>query len=681
MGMGKMETSPGSRSDNEELGFLLTDIANALIRADSLSQMLQRSAEALQQHLDAAFARIWVYNSGREMLELKASAGIYTHLDGAHREMALGQAKIGRIAEERLPHITNEVIGDPRVPNQEWAKENHLVAFAGYPLLVEDNLVGVMALFSRERLSDAWHTGLSAVANSIAIGIERKRLDEQLEANNAETRSILDSIADAFSTLDREWRYTFVNDTALGLFRKTRDELLGNRIWDVFPGLIGTPFESEMLRVAAENRQAHFEECFTPYDIWLQTYVYPRRDGLTVLSRDVTDRRQFDEKMGQTAKLESLGVLAGGVAHDFNNLLTGILGNASLAVEMIPSSSPVCPVLNDLVSASERAATLTKQLLAYAGKGRFVIEALDLSAVVREISHLVQSTIPKTAQIRLDLSSDLPLIDADAAQIQQLVMNLVINAAEAIPLGETGNVRVTTRTQQVDEVYLAQTFSAAEIRPGDYVSLEVNDTGAGMDAATVARIFDPFFTTKFTGRGLGLSAALGIVRGHKGALKVYSAPGKGSTFKVLFPITSRAASHAAPAERPVNEIGKCGITVLVIDDEISVRKIARATLLFNGFDVMLAEDGERGVEQFRELQNRIDVVLLDLTMPGIGGEDVLRLLRTIRPDVRVILSSGFNEVEVIQRFTGKGLAGFLQKPYTSASLVAKVRSVFSPALN
>jgi two-component system, cell cycle sensor histidine kinase and response regulator CckA len=537
---------------------------------------------------------------------------------------------------------------------------------------MEDKLIGVMAVFSRESLSTAWHTGLLAVANSIAIGIERKQLDQEAAANLEETRSILDSIADAFTTLDGDWRYTFANDTALAMFRRTREELLGKCIWEVFPELTGTRFQAEMQRLAVE-KQGHFEEFFEPCGIWLENHLYPKRDGLTMLSRDVTQRRQFDEKMRQTAKLESLGVLAGGVAHDFNNLLTGILGNASLAIEMLSPSSPARAILGDLVSASERAAKLTKQLLAYAGKGRFVIEMLDLSATVKEISHLVQLTIPKSAQIQLDLAPELPLIEADAAQIQQLVMNLVINGAEAIPEGTTGNVLVTTRSQHVDESYIGQTFSSSEIQPGDYVTIEVHDTGSGMDQATVARIFDPFFTTKFTGRGLGLSAALGIVRGHKGALKVYSATGKGSTFKVLFPAAATSASMPARTEPRVANLGKCGTTVLVIDDEITVRKIAKTALLHYGFDVILAEGGEHGVEEFRV--NPVDVVLLDLTMPGIGGEDVLRLLRAIRQDVRVILSSGFNEVEVIQRFTGKGLAGFLQKPYNAASLVSKVREV------
>jgi signal transduction histidine kinase/CheY-like chemotaxis protein len=394
--------------------------------------------------------------------------------------------------------------------------------------------------------------------------------------------------------------------------------------------------------------------------------------------RDYLEERQAsEEKLLQTQKLESLGILAGGVAHDFNNLLTGILGNASLALDISPRGSPTERMLQDVMHASERAAHLTKQLLAYAGKGRFVLQAVDLSRAVREISHLIRASIPKNAQLRLDLADKLPCVEADASQIQQVVMNLVINAAEAIPEHSLGNVLVTTRAQHVDEHYLEQTLGAGEIGPGEYVALEVHDTGIGMDDATLQRIFDPFFTTKFAGRGLGLAATQGIVRGHKGAMKVYTAPGQGSTFKILFPAMAdeQHAAQVAPAvATPMTTVSG---TVLVIDDEEAVRRTAKASLERRGYDILLAENGLEGLRIFQALSGKISLVLLDLTMPGPGGEEVLRQIKSMKPETKVVLSSGYNEVEVIQRFTGKGLAGFLQKPYTSAALVEKVNLALS----
>jgi two-component system cell cycle sensor histidine kinase/response regulator CckA len=387
----------------------------------------------------------------------------------------------------------------------------------------------------------------------------------------------------------------------------------------------------------------------------------------------LAEKAQQEQHMLQTQKLESLGVLAGGIAHDFNNLLVGILGNVSLALETITSNNPAGPMLRDAIAASETAAHLTRQLLAYAGKGRFVLEVVDLSAVVQEIRTLVQSSIPRTVQLRLDLQSDLARVEADLSQVKQLIMNLIINGAEAIPDDKGGTVTVTTRAQQVDEEYIRTALAPAELQPGTYVTLEVHDTGIGMTTDVIARIFDPFFTTKFTGRGLGLAAVLGIVQGHKGALKVYSTPGRGTTFKVLFPAAIvEAQPPAASVPQPLRHTSA---TVLVIDDEAVVRRTAKSMLERFGYTVVCAEDGKEGVEVFRVLTDKVSVVLLDMTMPVMSGEETFRELRAIKPDIRVVLSSGYNEVEAIRRFTGKGLAGFLQKPYSVKTLADKIQSV------
>lgn len=391
--------------------------------------------------------------------------------------------------------------------------------------------------------------------------------------------------------------------------------------------------------------------------------------------RDYLEERARNEaRLRETQKLESVGLLAGGIAHDFNNILSGVLGNASLALDDVSPGSHLASRLADVVNATERAAQLTRQLLAYAGKGRFVIELLDLSQQVREISGLVQTSVPRTVQLRLELADGLPCIEADAAQIQQVIMNLVINGAEAIPEGKTGSVLITTGVQDVDEAYIQTTVSGIDIKQGRYVALEVHDTGIGITPEVISRIFDPFFTTKFAGRGLGLAAVRGIVQGHGGAMKVYSAPGQGTTFKLLFPASQKEDNRRLQkASEPA--VLKGSGTILVIDDEEIVRRTAKATLERFGYDVVVAEDGQQGLDTFRRLADRVDVVLLDMTMPVLSGEETFRELRMIRPDVKVILSSGYNEVEAIRRFTGKGLAGFLQKPYTAARLAEAVRSV------
>jgi two-component system cell cycle sensor histidine kinase/response regulator CckA len=386
---------------------------------------------------------------------------------------------------------------------------------------------------------------------------------------------------------------------------------------------------------------------------------------------DLTERKHLEQRLKESQKLESIGLLAGGIAHDFNNLLTGIMGNASLALEGVPPEDGRRMLIENVVKASEKAAHLTRQLLAYSGKGRFVIQAINLSELVSEISALLRTSIPKKVELRLDIREDLPPIEGDSSQIQQLIMNMVLNGAEAI--GDSiGTVLVTTGVEDVDEEYIRTAGLREGIKPGRYVCLEVHDTGCGMDERTRARIFDPFFTTKFTGRGLGLAAALGIVRGHNGDIKVYSAPGKGSTFKVLLP--QAGVAYEKPPAPEVRELRGSGI-ILVVDDEEIVREAARTALERYGYKVLAAENGREAIEIFRPRAGEISAVLLDMTMPVMSGEETFEKLTAIRPGVRVIVSSGYNEMEALRRFSGTGISAFIQKPYTAAQLAGRLKAV------
>lgn len=399
--------------------------------------------------------------------------------------------------------------------------------------------------------------------------------------------------------------------------------------------------------------------------------------GGLVAWRDVSQWKALEEQLRQTAKLESLGVLAGGIAHDFNNLLTGVLGNASLLEEMLPEQSPEWKCAVQVSVAAQRAAKLTQQMLAYSGKGRFVVERIDVSSFIYETAALMQASIPKHVEFRLQLTEGLPLIEADASQLQQVVMNLLINGAEAIG-PEGGRLTVITRTERLDENAISTLTFQSDITPGEFVEIEVQDSGCGMDENTLARVFDPFFTTKFTGRGLGLAAVQGIVRGHKGAIKVYSAPGVGTTFRVLLPTCATSAD--APSEIPVpNQRIRGTGTVLLIDDEEVVRGTAKTALENLGYQVLLAADGREGIRLFRTAKTLVSLVILDMTMPGLGGEDIMRQLREIKPGIPIMLSSGFSETEALHRFGNLRLAGFLQKPYSLGTLAEKVQAAGAAA--
>jgi signal transduction histidine kinase len=386
------------------------------------------------------------------------------------------------------------------------------------------------------------------------------------------------------------------------------------------------------------------------------------------------ERKELEEQLRRAQKLESLGLLAGGVAHDFNNLLTGILGNASLALDLTPPDAQTTDMLRDIVRASERAADLTRQLLAYAGKGNFVIEPVNLSALVLDISDLIRSTAPRNVALELDLKGDVPMIEADATQMQQLVMNLILNAAEATS-ERSGEVRISTGVCVIAPGESVSHYRPDPPPPGGYVTLQISDDGCGMSETVKAQIFDPFFTTKFTGRGLGLSAALGIVRSHRGAIGVESEEGEGSAFTVLLPALSSVLPRVEPV-KPVRQIeaGEAA-AVLVIDDEDVVRRAARSTLEHFGYTVFEASSGHGGVDLFSRLHDRISAVVLDLTMPRMDGREVWRRIRRIRPDMKIIISSGFEESDAMKQFADDRSLTFLKKPFTASGLAGKIKEV------
>jgi CheY-like chemotaxis protein len=313
-------------------------------------------------------------------------------------------------------------------------------------------------------------------------------------------------------------------------------------------------------------------------------------------------------------------------------------------------------------------------MLAYSGGGKFVAEGINLSELLREMEMVLRRSLPRNVDFRLEIAAGLPPVEADPGQIHQLVTNLAINGAEALE-GRRGTVTIRTGSRDVDSEYIENFCAGQSIAPGRCVFLEVEDTGGGIAAEAIPRIFDPFFSTKSAGRGLGLAAARGIIRGHKASVSVRSVPGTGTAFQMLFPAASRASVRE---EAPASPARSTPGTILVVDDEETVRRTAKTVLERWGYRVILAENGREGVERFRDAPG-ISLVLLDLSMPVMNGEECLRALKGIRPEVPVVLSSGFNEAEAIHRFTGKGLSGFLQKPYRASVLAERVKATLGQA--
>jgi len=503
---------------------------------------------------------------------------------------------------------------------------------------------------------------------------DRKLAQEALLASEHKLRSICTSLTDLILILDAEGHYVEIASTTSSHLYRPADELLGKSVAEIFPPETAEFFLATIRQALAVGKMVSVDYPLTigAESLWFAGNVSPlSADRVVWSARDITQTKNSEEEqlvlerqLLHSQKLESLGVLAGGIAHDFNNILMAIIGNADLALMRISQESPVVGNLHQIEQAAARAADLTRQMLAYSGRGKFVVENISLNRLLEEMLHLLEVSISKMAVLRLNLAPNLPTVEVDATQMHQIVMNLVINASEAIG-DRSGTIAISTGCVDCDRNYLKDVWLDENLGAGLYVYLEVADTGCGMDRETMGKIFDPFFTTKFTGRGLGMAAVIGIVRGHQGAIKVSSEPGKGSSFKVLLPSSGKPAELFGSAGS--HDDWKGAGTVLLVDDEETVRGIGRAMLQELGFSTLTANDGREALEIFQATPG-IALVILDLTMPHMNGEQCFRELKRCQPEVKVILSSGYNEQEVTEKFTGTGLAGFIQKPYTLSEL-------------
>jgi PAS domain S-box-containing protein len=674
--------------ESEERLRLVYGIARGITSGASVREVIRRTLDEAATRfphlrltygtIDASNKLVNTHSAGNPAMQ--QLAGVEADLSAAPRYLeALRKGEMLVNADIRDDPRYAEIAGD-YVAIQA-------VAVIDVPLRHSDQLIGLVCFDYSERREWLKHEveAVAALADFLSVAIANAAAEERRQASErarARLAAVLESTSDFVGMSDPEGRTIYLNAAGRRLVGFAADEPVEGLDISVYhPTEAARRLREVAIPHALEHgswsgdsalRTRDGRELPTSQVVVAHRGPDGRLDFLSTIIRDMSERRRFEEQLQRTQKLESLGVLAGGIAHDFNNLLVGILGNAGLAAKELYPGAPALALVKRIETAALRAAELTKQLLAYSGKGRFVVQAIDLNRLVEEMGRLLETVVSKRVALRFRLASALPAVEADATQVRQVVMNLITNASEAIG-DRDGHVTVSTSVVSVDRAYLAGAPVGADAPPGRYVALEVSDDGCGMDATTQARIFDPFFTTKFTGRGLGLAAVLGIVRGHQGAIRVYSEPGRGSAIKVLLPALAGEAPDPAPGPRPSAFHGRG--TVLVVDDDMGVRLVARETCEMAGFSVEEAADGLQALERFRARPDAFAAVLLDMTMPGMDGEECFRELRRIRPDVRVILSSGYNEQDATSRFAGKGLAAFIQKPYLPDELIAKLRAV------
>ena len=507
--------------------------------------------------------------------------------------------------------------------------------------------------------------------------------------DDARFRLFFERSSDAILLLDTATnQFVQYNDATLEMLRCTREELASLHPSVLSPATQPDGQDSfgranQMIATAVARGSHRFEwtHC-SPHrpDFPVEVVLTPVTKGdapmLMVVWRDITERKRAEEAQRKTQKLESLGLLAGGIAHDFNNLLAAILGNLSLARLEVPPGNAALEHLRHMEAAVDKAAHLTRQMLAYSGQGSLSIKPLDLTREVRDMADLLAASVPKGVRLVYEALAEVPPVRADAAQIGQVIMNLVINAAESIlprsassPVTDgIGTVTIHTGSVTLSEAQIARDFDGQSLGPGPHALLRVTDTGTGMSREVQAQIFDPFFSTKKSGRGLGLSALMGIVRAHKGGVLLDSEPGRGTIFSVYLPVSAEPLQVQAPP--PAATLKGDGGRVLLVEDEPMVRRSTRNLLEALGFAVVEAADGDEAIEVFKAERATLRWVLMDLTMPRMDGHTAFLALQKIDPDVKVVLSSGWAAADVAERFRGHPPAGFLSKPFVLGEILA-----------
>ena len=648
-------------------------LGSAVTRRDKAEKKLAESEAQLDRVIAGAQLGLWDW-------------------DVARRRVAYNQRHadlIGHPAEEQDPvHLAF----DQRVHPSDRERvmhglQEHLEGRS--PLLELDYRIraggeGWRWMHSRGSVVARDHEGKPVKVSGTLLDVtDRKRV----EAEARRLLAIIDATTDFILTAGTDGRIHYANAAMLKLTGQPSPESVRGCRWElVFPETAVEALQREILPELSRTGVWHGEAALRdsqrrPVAVSLVALLHRDEEGappvISFVMRDLTRQKQAEaenieneRKMLLIQNSESLGVLAGGIAHDFNNLLTAMLGNASLARLDLPDDSPVHGSLAQIEIAATRAAELCQQMLAYAGRSPLSISDVDVTKLIEETRQLLQVSIGKKTEIDLQLEQPLPLIRAASAQLQQIVMNLVLNAAEAIG-DNRGRISIRTRSQHFGAEELNRRFVPAARESGPYVLIQISDTGCGMTRETLARIFEPFYMTKFTGHGLGLAAVMGIVRSHGGGICVDSEPGRGTTFSVIFP-SREGSAPSIPISKTLPPFGRAAGLALVVDDESHVRTLVAKILAMLGFSVVTAADGLEAVDVFQREKDRLGVVLLDLTMPRMDGEQAFLEMNRINPRVPVVLMSGFSEKLTLDRFAVTPPAGFLAKPFDLKTVQSRV---------
>ncbi|MBW2366438.1 MAG: PAS domain S-box protein [Deltaproteobacteria bacterium] len=676
-----LEQNPGEISDPSQILSLTAEIGKALVRGKNLEKTLQSCTEVVVSVLDVDFARIWTMEHDQNLLKLRASAGLHTRINGKYSQVPVGKFSVGKIAADKKPIISNNATEASIFQTNEWAIEHELVAFMGQPLVANDKIVGVMALFSKKRFSEITVKLINAVTDQIALGIVREQTRKAalraLRDSERRFRTSFEHAPIPMYLSDLRGNFLMVNQTMCEKFGYLPDELRTKQLQDiVLLDDLETILNHIQLLIDGETRVVSFEKRYQRKNgqmLWAGTNISlirtPDGDPLYFIGhiQDITHRKNLETQLLQAQKMKAIGTLAGGIAHDFNNLLMAIQGRVSLMQLSADENNPMTEHLSAMESHIHSAANLTRQLLGFARGGKYELKPVDMNQLIMEQTRLFGRT-RKEVTIHCELESDIWTVRVDAEQIKHSLLNIFINAWQAMPKG--GDMFVRTENIVVTDAHRYP----FEVLPGEYVKTSVKDTGVGMNEATRYRVFEPFFTTRQLGQGtgLGLASTYGIVKHHAGFITVNSKPGKGTTFHIFLPATDNSVKRDRKTASP---IAKGEETVLLIDDEPMIVDIGSQMLKQMGYHALTALSGAKGLKIYEEYRRQVNLVILDMVMPKMSGEDTFRAIREIDPNAKVILSSGYDLDSKASELLNSGCLGFIQKPFNLSQLSAKIREV------
>ena len=655
---------------------LRADVAFALSGGDTLQSFLQRVTQALVKHLDATLARIWTLDPTENFLELQASAGLYTHTNGHHSRIPVGTLKVGLIAKNRTPDVTNDVANDPHILDKEWVKREQIHSFAGMPLCLEGGLVGVMAMFSRQPFAEDALASMGAIADVIAQGIMRKQAEHKV----AEQAALLDQAHDAILVTDLEGHCTYLNKFAERLYAVSASDVRGRRA-DQALGVDRSYFEKA--RMAVLN-QGEWNDDLCKVTVGGNALLIDTRwtlvrdeigqpKSIMVVNTDISEKKEIEARFLRAQRLESIGKLASGIAHDLNNVLSPV----AMSVELLKSKctdDASRRTLSILEVSAKRGAEMVKQILTFSRGVEGERMILQTKHLIKEVAKIISETFPKNIQVHTAVPESLWTVVGDATQLHQVLMNLAVNARDAMPNGGT-----ITFSAENTVVEANQEAVHGDATPGFYAVVKVADTGTGIPPEIGERIFEPFFTTKEEGKGsgLGLSTALSIVKNHDGFVRVQTEHNKGSQFSIYLPASEAAqAETQTGSELPSLPTGR-GEYILAVDDEAAVLSLTKEILETYGYRVLTAKDGTEAIATFTAHRDQIRGVLTDMLMPHMDGPATIRVLKKLEPSLKIIAASGLMDSDKVRNTTGLTDLVFLMKPYTAEKLLGTIREALS----